>query len=192
MKWIGVTGGMGCVKSTVLIFFKDLGYGVVSADAIVHELYESPAVLKEISTKLSLAPEGLDKKNIASLVFNDAQKRKVLESVLHPKIREEVLKRKEQFKKQGLAVSFYEVPLLFENKMQSFFDCTLCVSVEKFVQMKRLKERNGWSDDEIESRLSAQMPLEEKKALADFVIDNSSSLEAVSYTHLTLPTIYSV
>lgn len=177
MNWIGVTGGMGCGKSTVMNHFKKLGFGVVSADEIVHDLYQSPEVINEVSKILNIEKKEFSKARVAELVFSDQSKLRLIESYLHPLVRTEVLKKKEAFEKAGKSLVFYEVPLLFEKNMQENFDYTICVGADEKSQRARIKKRNTWSDEETEKRLASQMPLSQKKEMADFYIENSTSLK---------------
>lgn len=177
MKWIGLTGGMGCGKSTVLGFFKTQGLGVASADQVVSDLYKSPEVISHVCTLIGLSPEEFSKEKVAQVVFKNKDKLRELESYLHPLVRTEVSKIKKNFEDQNKKIAFYEVPLLFEKNMETFFEKTLCVGASRAVQKERILKRNSWSEEEIEARLSAQMPLEQKKERADFYIDNSGSFE---------------
>jgi len=185
MIWVGVTGGMGCGKSTVISFFKEQGFSVVSADDVVHDLYLSPEVVREVSSLLNLDFEknknssqiSLSKEKIAAAVFSDPNKLKKLEGYLHPLVRKRVETLKRNFSKNNEQIAFYEVPLLFEKNMQEGFDHTVCVGADRAVQIQRIQKRNTWSLEEIERRLESQLPLERKKDLADFYINNSSSLE---------------
>jgi len=179
MIWVGVTGGIGCGKSTVVAFLKKQGFGVVSADQIVHDLYQRPVVVSEVSKILNIEEKDISKEKIAKVVFSDKKKLKALEDYLHPLVRKETLKRKIQFEKSGDSMAFYEIPLLFEKNMQSHFDKTVCVGADIKIQLDRIRKRNTWSEEEIHQRLSSQIPLEEKKELADFYIDNSFDLEAL-------------
>ena len=178
MKWICLTGGMGCGKSTALSFFKSQGFSVASADQVVKELYERPEVVLKVSQILGLDPEGFSKEAVAQVVFSDKAKLQQLENLLHPLVRMEVDYIRKEFEKQKKEVAFYEVPLLFEKNMQNLFDKTLCIGASVDVQRERIKKRNPlWSDVEIKGRLAAQMPLIEKKDLSDFYIDNSMGLK---------------
>jgi len=109
MIWVGVTGGMGCGKSTAVDFFQQLGFGVVSADQVVHDLYKSPAVVSEVSKILNISLSNFSKKKVAELVFQDKQKLKLLESYLHPLVRAKTEKRKKELSNSGLSMAFYEV-----------------------------------------------------------------------------------
>jgi dephospho-CoA kinase len=177
MKWVGLTGGMGCGKSTALKEFKTLGYGTASADELVHELYKSPSVVEEVCDLLKIPKESFSMSAVSKVVFKDSKKLKALEDLIHPKLRDKVNTLKVEFKKQGYKISFYEIPLLFEKSLQDRFDFTVCVGASEEVQFERIKNRNDWGDDEIRARLSHQMSLVEKKERSDFYIDNSGSLE---------------
>jgi dephospho-CoA kinase len=186
MIWIGVTGGIGCGKSTVIAFLKKQGFGVVSADQIVHDLYQSPVVVSEISKILNIDQKNFSKEKIAEAVFSDKEKLKALENYLHPLVRQETQKKKKAFEDSGDEMAFYEIPLLFEKNMQANFDKTVCVGAAPKIQLERIKKRNPWSDEEINQRLSSQMPLEQKKELADFYIDNSTDLKSLEKSCLDL------
>ncbi|MGH1467570.1 MAG: dephospho-CoA kinase [Bdellovibrionales bacterium] len=178
MKWIGLTGGMGCGKSTALKVFKNLGFGVASADEVVHSLYQKESVIKEVCKSLGIEVEDFSLSKISEIVFADDKKLEALEGVIHPLVRKEVKEIRKSFEEEGFSLSFYEVPLLFEKQMEDGFDYTVCIGASKPVQLRRIKERNpSWSDQEVKARLKAQLSLEEKKVKADFYIDNSRSLE---------------
>lgn len=176
MIWVGVTGGIGCGKSTVVSFFQKLGFGLVSADNIVHELYESPGVQEKVCSLLNLDGE-FSKDAVAKAVFGKKEKLKDLESFIHPLVREKTEEKRKKLTETGVEISFYEIPLLFEKNMQDRFDCTICVGADQKIQIERIKNRNSWSDEEIANRMAAQLPLVEKKERADFYIDNSGGLE---------------
>lgn len=175
MKWIGLTGGMGCGKSTALKVFKELGLGTASADKIVHSLYQQEEVVAEVCKILSIEVQDFTLSKIANLVFSDKKLLLALEDVLHPKVRAEVLKIKKEFSEGGFFAGIYEIPLLFEKNLEESFDFTICIGASEELQYKRIKERNTWSDKEIDERLSSQMDLSEKKQRADFYIDNSGT-----------------
>lgn len=179
MKWIGLTGGMGCGKSTVLKELKALGYGVASADDLVHALYKDPVVVEEVCALLEISKDSFSMTAVSKIVFGNTEKLQLLENLIHPKLKNKVDVLKSKFESKGLKASFYEVPLLFEKSLQSRFDHTVCVGAHEDVQFERIKKRNGWTDDEIRARLSHQMPLQEKKELSDFYIDNSGDMDSL-------------
>ncbi len=179
MKWVGLTGGMGCGKSTILEELKFLGCGTVSADKLVHELYQDPGVILEVCDLLKIPKNSFSMELVAKIVFTDSKKLVELENLIHPKLKDKTEAIRKEFEEKGFEISFYEVPLLFEKSLQGRFDQTVCVGADEETQLKRIKARNNWSDDEIKARLSSQLPLSEKKALADFYIDNSGTREAL-------------
>jgi len=185
MKWIGLSGGMGCGKSTALQVFKELNCGVSSADQIVSDLYNSKNHLIEILKSLDLNLTSSDKKDVSAIkaqiskvVFSDKAKLKKLENYLHPIVRKSSEAIKSEHQKQGFKVSVYEVPLLFEKHLENLFFRTICIGATKNIQIERIKNRNpDWSLSEINLRLSTQMSLSDKKEKADFYIDNSKDLK---------------
>lgn len=182
MLWVGLTGGLGSGKSSALKAFKDLGAGCVSADQLVHNLYQSETVLKEIKIKFEYALDLSSEEVILKLrreVFTDIEKLKSLERILHPLVRKKAEQIKQDYKTQGYEIAVYEVPLLFEKNMQELFDFTVCVGLDEEQQLKRIKLRNDWADEEIQRRMSSQLSNLEKKKRADFYIDNSGSLESL-------------
>lgn len=176
MLWIGLTGGMGCGKSTALEILKDLGFGTASADKIVHELYKNPFVQSKIIEELKLE-NGFDIKEISRKVFNNKTLLKKLEDFIHPLVRNKAEEKRKRLEKEGFKISFYEVPLLFEKKMDKAFNKTLCIGAKEEAYISRIKKRNSWSDEEIKKRLANQLSLEEKEKRADYYIDNSGTKE---------------
>lgn len=181
MKFIGITGGIACGKSTFSSYLREKGFVVIDADQIVHELLRSDLdCIEEISNKFNLSIEdgklALDRQVLGKIVFSDKQKLKELEEILHPRVHRKVLELKEIYKDESLL--FYDIPLLFEKDRQGDFDFTVCVSCSEEIQKQRMKNRNNWSDSEIESRLHSQMSLIEKQNLADYTIFNNSTVNS--------------
>ncbi len=183
MPFIGLTGGFGAGKTTVLQFLKDFGAYTISADAIVHELLKKPSVIRklvlilgqEVLTK-RLSKKFINKKRMAAIIFSDPVKRASVEKILHPEvIRKAIQTKKKIQKKDNNAVIVFEVPLLFESGYQDIFDKTIAVSCSTAAARRRLL-KTGVSVEEIHQRMKAQITSAKKKALADFVINNSSDL----------------
>lgn len=169
-KWvIGLTGAMMSGKSTALDFFKQNGAGVMSADAIVAQLYASPAVRAKLVRVMGTA----DKAILAKIIFNNAQKRKKLESVLHPLVLKE-MRRQIQNAPEKLVVC--EVPLLFEAGWDKQVDMTLAVCADKKTLAARLKER-GVSRAQYLRRLKNQLPEAQKCARADVVFFHTTKTD---------------
>jgi dephospho-CoA kinase len=180
---IGLTGGIACGKSTVAAMLVRRGAQLIDADRLAREVVEpgSPA-LARVAERFGpevLQPDGsLDRKKLGEIVFRDEAARKDLESILHPPIRALMRARMEELERlmpdKPVVV---DVPLLFESKLQSYFQETLLVYIPRELQLKRLQARDGLTAEQAERRLAAQMPIEEKRKLADAVIDNSGTLE---------------
>lgn len=178
MLWVGLTGCMGCGKSTVGDYYKSLGYPVISADEVVKNLYKEKEILLEIIKAFDLDP-GLKSKDLINLlsktVFKDKEKLSILESILHPKVKERVIELRKNLKTK---VAFYDVPLLFEKNMERSFDYIITVGSSKEIQKERIKKRNKkWSEAEIDDRIKNQLSIEYKRVNSDFYISNDSSLD---------------
>lgn len=185
----GLTGGIGSGKSTVAGMLRDLGAEVIDADAIVRTL-QAPGtpLLAQIVTEFGeeiLDPQGaLDREALGRVVFADAEKRSRLGALVHPKVGAEMMGQLASARERGAALVVLDVPLLLEGRQAGRsgasalpFDCIIVVWVPESVQLERQMRRDGRDRDEALRRIRAQMPLDEKRRLADHVIDNSGSLE---------------
>ena len=185
---VGLTGGIGTGKSTVANLLSALGATVIDADAIVHRLQaRSSPVLAEIAAVFGpdvLDRDGaLDRARLAELVFRDPSARQRLNDIIHPKVAVEMARELEAARRAGAALVVLDIPLLFEGRASGRgraaklpFDATLLVYCPAALQLERTLARDGCTRAEVERRIAAQLPIEEKRALADFVIDNSGSL----------------
>jgi dephospho-CoA kinase len=182
MLVVGLTGGIASGKSTVSRMFQDAGVPVICADELARDavLPGSPA-LEEISRIFGagvIDEEGrLDRVRMAELVFKDHSQREVLELIIHPRVAEQKDRRLQELRRDGHRLAIVDVPLLYEKAWERQFDMVIVVYVPRTTQEQRLVLRDGMSLDEARSRLDAQMPIHDKKKLADRVIDNSDSLE---------------
>jgi dephospho-CoA kinase len=176
---VGLTGTFGSGKSTAAHLFEELGALVVSADSVAHEaLWKDSDVYKQIVALFPEVPKdenGLDRKALAKIVFQDEARRKKLEAVIHPYVR---VRMEEEIADAESSVVVLEIPLLFEADFGWLCDKTVVVSAPQDVIEKRLKEK-GFEEQEIRARLAAQMPLKEKESRADYVVDNSKSLKEI-------------
>ncbi len=175
---IGLTGGIGCGKSTVAGFFAAAGWRTVESDQIVAELLSGDAAvqaaLRERWGDGAFTSEGqVDRRAIGKRVFQDADELRWLEALLHPRVRE---CWQGAVRAAPAANWLVEIPLIFEKRLESAFDLTVCVASPPNVVEVRMAER-GYSGEEVERRRQRQMPLDEKMRLADFVITNAGSLE---------------
>ena len=152
---IALTGGIACGKSLVAKFLNELGVETIDADDIVHELIPDPA----------------ERKRIAAEVFGNETKRKELEARIHPLVRDRINRTIEQSNNRTIAI----IPLLFEARWEENFDIICCVRSARATQVARMMETRGYTREEAEARLAAQMPVEEKAAKSHYVIDNNGS-----------------
>jgi dephospho-CoA kinase len=185
---VGLTGGIGSGKSTVAGMLAKLGASLIDVDAIVHELQQPDApLLQEIAA--AFGPEvidahgALDREALGAIVFRDPEARQTLNRIVHPKLGAAVAPRLERARQAGVSLVVLDIPLLFEGRRAGsrgasamHFDATIVVWVPRETQIERQLLREGYDRDEAARRVDAQMPLDEKRALADFVIDNSGSL----------------
>jgi dephospho-CoA kinase len=182
MVVVGLTGGIAAGKSTVAQMFREAGIPVICADELAHDAVKpgKPA-LEEI--RQAFGPDvidesgQLDRPAMANRVFRDPEKRRLLESIIHPRVAEEKDRRIAEFESQGHTVVLVDVPLLYESGWQNAFDLIVVVYAPRSMQEQRLVVRDGMSEDDARARLDAQMSIEEKKKLADRVVDNSAGLQ---------------
>lgn len=180
---IGLTGGIASGKSTVSALFVKHGALLVDADQVAREVVEpgEPALLqiKEQFGEGVLQPDGsLNRQALGTLVFAKPDKLKQLESITHPAIRARMLEKIEQYKaKQPDALIVADIPLLYETKQTHLYEGIAVVYVPRAIQIARLMERNSLSEAEATARVELQMDIEEKRKLADWIIDNSSTVQ---------------
>jgi len=178
MKWIGLTGGIACGKSTVSRMLKDRDVPLVDADEIARDIVRpgTPG-LKSIINLFGeevLLPDGsLDRRKLGQMVFGTPDRLHSLEAITHPLIREEVRRRRRLFEGMGVPLAIYDIPLLFETNSKDQFDAVIVVSCTKGQQKERLMRRNQWTEDEIEMRIASQLPIAIKEQQADFVLSNN-------------------
>jgi dephospho-CoA kinase len=174
---VGITGGIACGKSTVCKKFADLGWEVVSTDSLVHQLLQDDdEVIKPIINRWGLKMKNtrgsIDKVQLADVIFKSSLDRTWLEGLLHPKVREKWMSSIQLSSHRNFIV---EVPLLFENDLDALFTKTISVYASPSIQFTRLQQR-GFSEAEINSRINAQMSVEEKSNRAQFVILGDGNL----------------
>jgi len=180
---IGLTGGIASGKSTIANLLVERGALLVDADQVAREvvLPGEPALEAIASTfgQAVLGTDGsLNRKALGEIVFRDKESLAKLEAITHPAIRTRMQQTihtyAEQFPER-LVVA--DVPLLYETKQEHLYEGILVVYVPAEVQKKRLMERNNFPEEEASRRVALQMDIEQKRLKADWVIDNSGSLE---------------
>jgi dephospho-CoA kinase len=182
MKVCGLTGGVGMGKSTTAGFLREHGAQVVDTDELARQLVQpGQTALDEIQAAFGekiIGPTGeLNRAGLAQIVFADAATRKKLEAILHPRIREQWLAQIDSWSKENHPLAVVVIPLLFETQAETHFDKIICVACSAPAQRERLLAR-GWTPEQIEQRIAAQMPVEQKIARADFVIWTDGALDA--------------
>ncbi len=183
MLFVGLSGSIATGKSTVAKEFEKLGCHIIDADKLAHKVYEkdSKAYFKIIDIFGSdiLNKSGMiNRTKLRNRVVNNKNKLRQLESIIHPEVeqlRNQIIKN--ITKKDKNAIIIYDVPLLFEKNMQHLFDYTIVVYTDKKTQLNRLMQRNGLSKQEAEKLISLQMDIDKKVKMADFVINNSLSIQ---------------
>jgi len=181
MKVCGLTGGVGMGKSTAAGFLRTRGAQMVDTDELARQLVQpgQPA-LAEIQAEFGkkvIAPDGrLRRDELAEIIFADAAARKKLETILHPRIRERWLAQVEIWRQENRARAAVVIPLLFETRAESHFDKIICVACSAAAQRERLLAR-GWTPEQIQQRLAAQWPVEQKISRADFVVWTDGALD---------------
>lgn len=180
-KIIGITGGIASGKSVVTDFLRSQGYQVIDADQVVHELQTKGGKLYQAliswlgSAILNEAGE-LDRPKLSQLIFSSQENLAKSSQLQNDIIRQELTNRRDQLAKTE-ETFFMDIPLLFEQDYADWFDEVWLVYVNPETQIKRLKSRNGYSQEEAQQRLASQMKLEDKVPYADFVIKNDGNLE---------------
>ncbi|HUS68375.1 MAG TPA: dephospho-CoA kinase [Kofleriaceae bacterium] len=182
VRVIGLTGGIASGKSAVAGMLRDLGAPVVDADLIARQVVEPGApALADIVERFGAAMVGedgrLDRKRLADEVFSDLTARRDLNAITHPRIAQASAAAFAELAAAGHTVAIYEAALLVENRAHERLDGLIVVAVPEEVQLERLRARDGIDAAAARARLAAQLPLSDKIAVADWVIDNSGSLE---------------
>ena len=161
---------------------RELGADVVDADEASHAVYEPgtpgfAAVIREFGD--GFVRDGrIDRKTLGELVFKDADARRRLNAIVHPLVREWMAERTREAVDRDAEVVVQDVPLLFENKLESLFPTVILVWVPAAVQVERLVGSRGFTPERARAVIAAQMPIDEKRGHATHVIDNSGSRES--------------
>lgn len=181
MKLLGLTGGIASGKSTVAAILHRLGAAIINADELSREVVQpgqeawkeiidffGPDVLQEDMT--------LDRRKLRKIVFENPEARKKLEAIIHPRVRALAERKIRELAAAGSSIIVYEVPLLFEAQIHLWLRPVILVACEIETQKKRLLERDHLTEIEAEKHLDAQMSLEQKRQLADYVVENNGNL----------------
>ncbi|KKB38195.1 dephospho-CoA kinase [Bacillus thermotolerans] len=179
---IGLTGSIASGKSTVSRLLQELGYTIVDADVAARKVVEpgQPA-LQQIAEAFGegiLLPDGsLDRAKLGERIFNNEEERNKLNSIIHPAVRQFMKDEKEAAIEAGKQTIIMDIPLLYESKLTWMVEKVIVVYVDKDTQLQRLMARNQLDEDAAKARIASQLPLAEKAAQADAVIDNNGTIE---------------
>ena len=182
MKLIGLTGGIATGKSTVAATLDELGAKIIDADELAREIVEPGQeawqdIVDVFGAEILQQDKTINREKLRKLVFKDENARKQLESITHSRIRARAQQRIQKLAAEGVEIIVYEAPLLFENQVHLWLRPVILVTCDSATQRQRLQKRDRLSEGEIQQHLKAQMALEEKKKLADFIIENNGDLE---------------
>ena len=175
---IGITGSIACGKSTVSDYLIAKGYTIIDADKLGHVALTSDDVKRKLAEKFGdeiLENNEISREKLGKLVFGNDDNLKILNSIIHPKIKELILKLQEEHKDKNLV--FLDIALLYEANFVDLVEKVAVVYVDEDVQLERLMTRNSLSKEEAIKRIESQMSPREKAALGDFLINNSYSKE---------------
>jgi dephospho-CoA kinase len=182
VRVIGLTGGIASGKSTVARMLTELGAPVVDADQLAREVVAPgsdglAAIVDHFGDQVLDADGALDRKKMAGIVFADPQARAALNGITHPRIAAAGQREIARHAAAGARFVVYEAALIVENRLQSWMHALIVVAVPPEVQLERMMARDGLDEASARARLDAQLPLADKIAVADYVVDNAGSVD---------------
>lgn len=181
MLRIGLTGSIGCGKSSFSNILKKHNIPIIDADLKGREIYENKELLEDIEKNFGnsvINKDGtLNRKNLGKIVFSDDEKLKKLNELTHPAIRKMIKDDLDKYEKNGSKMAVIDAALLIEGDFMNMLDLVIVITCDEKVQLKRVVIRDNCSEEEAIGRIKSQMPQEEKIKYADFVIDNSGTLD---------------
>ncbi|HLQ70183.1 MAG TPA: dephospho-CoA kinase [Bacillota bacterium] len=179
---IGLTGSIASGKSTVSAMFTSFNIPVVDADKI-SRLVVKPGeqaykdIVGTFGPDILQTDNTINRKKLGDIIFSDVDKRKQLNAIVHPAVRKRMLKERDEHIQSGHPCVVLDIPLLFESNLTHFVNTTVLVYVEEHIQVKRLMDREGYTEAEACQRINSQIPMDEKKQMADIVLDNNGTKE---------------
>jgi len=180
MLILGLTGSIGMGKSTTAKLFAEAGVPVYDADATVHQIYEGEAAPAIETAFPGTTIDGkVDRARLSAKVVHDPAAMRRLEEIVHPMLRAHHQKFLDDAERSGAAVAVMDVPLLFETGGEKRVDAVVVVTTSPEVQRQRILARENMTAEKLDAILSRQMPDEEKRKRADFVVDTSHGLDPV-------------
>jgi len=181
---IGITGGIGSGKSTVARMFGEMGCLVVDADELVRQAYLDPAVVQQLQKwwgeEVIERPGQLNRKKIADIVFTDPGQKQRLEGLLHPKVAQLRQERMAEAADDPQILAFiWDTPLLFEAGLRVGCDAIVFVEAPFQQRLERVQQARHWDEAELRRRENSQWPLDKKREISDYIIDNTANAEHV-------------
>lgn len=181
MKLIGLTGGIASGKSAVAGMLRARGIPVVDADKLARDAVAPGseahrAIVSRFGREMLLDDDTIDRKRLGAIVFGDDEARQALNAIVHPRVATLAGEQLDALRAGGVLVGVYEVPLLFENGLETMMDAALLVAAPESVQLARLMARDSLDERSARARIAAQMPLAEKRRRAQHVLENDGSL----------------
>lgn len=179
---IGLTGGIATGKSTVSSMIKKQGIPVIDADIVAREVVEPGKksyheIVDHFGLSILQTDGTINRETLGKIVFEKEVERNILNNIVHPAVREEMRLQAETFKQEGHKLIVMDIPLLVESKLFHMVDYVVVVYVPESVQLQRLRERNEYTEKEAKQRMNAQVAIEKKREYAEYIIDNSRTLE---------------
>lgn len=174
MKIVGVTGGIGSGKTTIINYIKSKGFAVYIADDAGKKVMQKPEIIQQINelfhNEVLLEDGFLNRPKIAALVFNDYEKLQQLNNIVHPAVALDF----EEFKRENASekVIFKETAVLFESGSYKNCDATILITAPLEIRINRVMQRDNISKEQVESRIKNQLPDQEKAALATYIVEN--------------------
>jgi len=180
---IGLTGGIGSGKTTAARRFAELGAHVYHADEVSRSALDPGAacydrVVSEFGQEIVLPDGTIDRRRLGEIVFANEDKRFALNEIIHPYVIGELFSRAEKdFSQESYKIALFEVPLLFESGMNAMLDRNIVVSSTEENRIRRVMERDNFPREQVLARMRAQMPENEKRLLADDILENNGTQE---------------
>jgi len=182
-KIVGVTGGIGSGKTTVCAFFSELGIPVYNSDYQAKKIMDNPKIIQKIKTifgeKITDVNQKLDRKKIATIVFNDPKKLQQLNAIVHPIVQQDFEDWLEKHKNYSYIIK--EVAIVFETNSEKQYDKIILVTAPEQTRIKRVMERDAINEQEVLQRIKNQLPDSEKITKSDVIIENINLLKTKKY-----------
>ena len=190
MLVLGLTGNIGCGKSSVSTIFMENNIKVVDADIVARQIFADKNLLNEVFSTFGKSIRNqdgsLNRRALGNIVFNDDEKLILLNNLTHPKIKQKILSKVEEYKNQGEKIVVIDAALLIEDDYIPYIQKLILITCRKEIQINRIIARDNCTKEEAISRINSQMSQEERVKFADYIIDNSNSFEELQKKVLEL------